>query len=75
MLNGYWGLNRYLLLCALTYFSAGVLVKKLPVAYVLWLLLTLIFYWNIEMCSYVSQGDPHVCPCFGHMEFTMPFAS
>lgn len=75
MLNGYWGLNRYLLLCALTYFSAGVLVKKLPVAYVLWILLTFIFYWNIEMCSYVAQGDPHVCPCFGHMEFTMPFGS
>jgi hypothetical protein len=75
MLNGYWGLNRYLLLCALTYFSAGAIVRRLPVVYVLWLALSFSFYWNIEMCSYVAQGDPRVCNCFGKMEFTMPFES
>lgn len=74
-LNGYWGLNRYLLLCPLTFFCAGLLAKKYPLAYAAWLVISILFYWNIEMCSYVAHGQPSICPCLGHMEWAAPVTS
>lgn len=72
---GYWGFNRYLMLCPLIFFAAGELAARRRTLYVLWLVLCVLIYWNVEMCSYISQGDPRICPCMGQMQFTMPFAS
>jgi hypothetical protein len=69
----YWGLNRYFLLLPLTFFATGVMARKHFAVYVLWLALCATLYWHIELCSYISQGKPAVCPCMGRVEFTMPF--
>jgi len=71
----YWGLNRYLLLCPITFCCAGVLLRKHPVAFILWCVLSAMIYWHVEMCSYISHGNPQVCPCLGRFEFGMPFQS
>jgi hypothetical protein len=67
----YWGINRYLLAVPLVFFGMGVLARRHAAAFVLWLFLSLQFYWHIEMCSYVAQGDETVCPCLGTKEFSM----
>jgi hypothetical protein len=73
--NGYWGFNRYLMLCPLIFIAAGELARHRRAVYVLWLVLCALIYWNVELCSYISQGDPRVCPCMGQMQFALPFAS
>ena len=40
-----------------------------------WLVLCAIMYWHVELCSYVAQGNPNICPCLGKVEFTLPFGS
>jgi hypothetical protein len=71
----YWGISRYLLLVPLAFLGMGSMVRKHPAVFVMWLLLCLAFYWNIELCSYVAQGDPRLCPCLGRVEFYFPFGS
>jgi len=73
--HGYWGFNRYLMLCPLIFFSAGELAARRRSIYVLWLVVCVLIYWNVELCSYISHGNPHVCPCEGQMQFSMPFQS
>ena len=73
--TGYWGFNRYMMLCPLIFFASGELAARRRGIYVLWLVLCVMVYWNVEMCSYIAQGDPRVCPCMGQMQFMMPFAS
>ncbi|MBV8757658.1 MAG: hypothetical protein JO257_10295, partial [Deltaproteobacteria bacterium] len=70
----YWGLNRYMLMCPLIFIAAGELAVRRRAVYVLWLLLGAFLYWHIEMCSYIAHGDPHICPCLGKVEFTMPIS-
>lgn len=71
----YWGITRYLMLCPLGYLCMGTMAKKHTALFVMWCVLCLAFYWHIELCGYISQGNPHICPCLGRMEFTMPFGS
>ena len=73
--GGYWGLNRYLLMCPLTFFAAGELAGRRRAVYVLWLVMCALIYWNVELCSYIAHGDPRICPCLGKMQFSMPFSS
>lgn len=73
--NGYWGFNRYLMLCPIIFFAAGELAVRRREVYILWLVVCVLIYWNLEMCSYIAQGDPRICPCMGQMQFAMPFAS
>jgi hypothetical protein len=73
--HGYWGFNRYLMLCPLIFFAAGELAARRRSVYVLWLIVCVLIYWNVEMCSYIAQGDPRICPCLGQMQFMMPFDS
>jgi hypothetical protein len=73
--NGYWGFNRYLMLCPLIFLAAGELAPRRRTLFVLWLVLCALIYWNVELCSYISQGDPRTCPCLGQMQFAMPFGS
>jgi len=73
--SGYWGLNRYLMMCPLIFFAAGELAGRRRTVFVLWLVVCALIYWNVEMCSYISHGDPHVCPCLGKMQFAMPYSS
>lgn len=72
---GYWGMNRYLMMCPLIFVAAGELAPRHRAVFILWLVVCAFIYWHIELCSYISQGDPHVCPCMGRMQFTMPYAS
>lgn len=71
----WWGMNRYLLACPLAFLGAGVLARRRPWMFLLWLLFCLAMYWHVELCSYVSHGDGKICPCLGGTEFTMPFRS
>jgi hypothetical protein len=71
----WWGLNRYLLLCPLFTLCFGELVRTQKVLFGLWLALCISMYWHVELCSYVAQGNPGICPCLGKVEFTMPWKS
>ena len=71
----YWGITRYMMLCPLPFLGTGVLARHHRAVYVLWLVLCLAMYWHFELCSYVTQGDPHACPCLGRNELFMPWAS
>ncbi len=72
---GYWGMNRYLLMCPIIFVAAGQLARKHRALFVLWLVACVAIYWHVELCSYISQGNPSVCPCLGRMQFTLPFTS
>ena len=74
-ITGYWGLNRYFLLAPLTFLCAGVVARKHTGLFILWLVLSLALYWNVELCSYISHGDPHVCHCLGRVQVVEPWAS
>jgi hypothetical protein len=71
----YWGINRYLLLAPLIFFAAGQMAREHKALFVFWLLLCGAIYWNIELCSYISHGNPGTCPCMGRLEFTLPYQS
>ena len=73
----WWGMNRYLLACPLVFLGAGVLARRARTCAILvpWLVLCVVMYWNVELCSYISHGNKTVCPCLGKTEFTMPFQS
>jgi hypothetical protein len=72
---GTWGMNRYMLMCPITFCCAGVLLRRHPMTFVLWIVLSLEIYWNVELCSYVTQGNPDLCPCMGRFQFSLPFQS
>jgi hypothetical protein len=72
----WWGITRYMLLCPLAFFGMGVMARKHRTLFVLWLIFSALLYWNVEMCQYISQGDPRVCPCRGPAnELTMSWRS
>jgi hypothetical protein len=71
----YWGITRYLMLCPMVYFGIGVMWKQHRALFVVWCILCLAFYWHVELCGYITQGNPELCPCLGKMEFGMPFTS
>ncbi len=71
----YWGITRYLMLCPLAFLGVGVMAKKHTALFVVWVLLCAAFYWHVELCGYITQGNPGQCPCLGRMEFGMPFGS
>ncbi len=72
---GYWGINRFLLLCPVIFLSAGVASRKYRGLYVLWIGFCVAFYWHVELCSYVAHGDRARCPCLGRTQFSAPFQS
>ena len=69
----YWGLTRYMMLCPLAFLCMGALARRHRAAFVLWLLVSTSIYWNFEVCSYVTQGNPQACPCLGKLELSMPW--
>ena len=69
----YWGLTRYMMLCPLPFLGAGVLGRHHRAAFVLWLVVCVAFYWHLELCSYITQGNPAACPCLGRLELSMPW--
>jgi hypothetical protein len=71
----YWGQTRLLLTCLLLFFGLGVLAKKHPVVFVLWCVLSLAFYWHVDLCGYVTQGDIGKCPALGRIELAMPIGN
>ena len=71
----YWGLNRYMLTWPLVFLCAGIVARRYPLFFALYLVLCVALYWHVELCSYVTQGRPDVCPCMGRMEFMAPFGS
>jgi hypothetical protein len=71
----YYGITRYMMLCPMPFLGAGVLGRYHRAVFVLWLVLCCAFYWHLELCSYITQGDPRQCPCLGRVELHMPWAS
>src|SRR5207245_4648044 len=71
----YWGMTRYLMLCPLAYLGMGAMARRHVPLFVCWLALCALFYWHFELCGYIAQGDPAICPCMGTHEWGMPFAS
>jgi len=69
----YWGLNRYFLLAPLTFFALGIIARRHPAYFALWIVVSVAIYWHIELCSYIAQGDPKVCPCLGKIEALFPY--
>jgi hypothetical protein len=69
----YWGLSRHLLLVPLTFLAAGVIARKHPWVFALWIVTCASVYWHVELCSYITQGDAAACPCLGKIEYTMPY--
>jgi len=72
---GYWGMNRYLLMCPIIFMAAGELARRRRALFVLWLVACVAIYWHVELCSYITQGNPEICPCLGRMQFSLPFTS
>jgi hypothetical protein len=71
----YWGITHYLMLCPMAFFGIGLMARKYTVLFVLWCVLCLAFYWHVELCGYITQGNSTVCPCLGRIELGMPFGS
>src|SRR5262249_19143414 len=72
---GYWGITRGLMLCPLAFLGMGVMAREHTSVFVLWIIGCAAFYWHVELCSYITQGNPMICPCLGRVEFAMPFGS
>lgn len=68
-----WGISRYMMMFLVGFLCAGKLARRYPLLFVLWILFSLTVYWHLELCNYVSQGDPRVCPCDGRLETYLPF--
>jgi hypothetical protein len=64
-----------MMLCPLAFLGMGVMARKHTAVFVLWIVLCGAFYWHVELCGYITQGNPVACPCLGRMEFGMPFGS
>ena len=71
----YWGQTRLLLTCLLLFFGLGVMAKKYPVLFVVWCVLSLAFYWHVDLCGYIAQGDIGKCPALGRIELTIPLGN
>jgi hypothetical protein len=71
----YWGITRGLMLCPMVFLGAGLMARQHTVMFVLWCVLCVAFYWHVELCGYLTQGDPQACPCLGRIEIAMPFGS
>jgi hypothetical protein len=71
----YWGITRYMMLCPLAFLGMGRLARSHRAVFVMWLILAVAIYWNFELCSYISQGDPDACPCLGHSELHLYWTS
>jgi hypothetical protein len=71
----YWGITRYMMLCPLAYLCIAELARRHTALFVAWLVLCVFFYWHVELCSYITQGNPQICPCLGRMELWLPFES
>jgi hypothetical protein len=69
----YLGLTRYMMLAPLPFLGAGVLARHHRAVFVLWLVVCVAIYWHMEVCSYVTQGNPMNCPCLGRLELSMPW--
>ncbi len=67
----YWGLTRYMMLCPLPFLGAGVLGRYHRAVLVVWLIVCCAVYWHLELCSYITQGNPLACPCLGKLELSM----
>jgi hypothetical protein len=67
----YWGLTRYMMVCPLAFMCMGTFARRHRAAFVLWLVVSCSIYWNFEVCSYVTQGNPQACPCLGNLELSM----
>ena len=68
-----WGTARYMLLCLFPFLCAGKLARRYPLLFVLWILFCVAIYWNVELCNYLTQGDPRVCSCQGRLETFIPY--
>lgn len=73
--DGYWGWNRYFMLCPIIFFAAGEVLRSNRGMYILWAVISLFMYWHVEMCSYIAHGNKQICPCLGKNEWTMPYQS
>jgi len=72
---GYWGQTRFLLSCPLLFLGLGTIARKYPVLFVLWCILSLAFYWHVDLCGYITQGNHKACPALGRVELAMPIDS
>jgi hypothetical protein len=53
--------------------AMGMFARRHRAAFVLWLVVCCGIYWNFELCSYMTQGNPVACPCLGKLELSMPW--
>jgi hypothetical protein len=68
-----WGTSRYMMLCILAFMCAGKLSRRYPVLFWMWIAFCLAVYWEVELCNYLTQGDPRVCACQGRLETFLPY--
>lgn len=68
----YWGQTRILMSCLLAFFGMGLVAKKYPILFVLWCVLSLSFYWHVDLCDYVTQGNIGACKNLGRVEIAIP---
>jgi hypothetical protein len=68
----YWGQTRLLLTCMLAFFGLGILARSYIYLFIPWCVLSLAFYWQVDVCDYVAQGNHATCPSLGQTELSMP---
>ncbi|HEY6039609.1 MAG TPA: hypothetical protein VIV58_35255, partial [Kofleriaceae bacterium] len=69
---GYWGQTQLLLSCPLLFLGLGALARKHTVLFALWCILSIAFYWHVDLCGYITQGNHKACPALGKIELAMP---
>jgi Carboxypeptidase regulatory-like domain len=68
----YWGQTRLLLTCMLAFFGLGILARSYIYLFIPWCVLSLAFYWQVDVCDYVAQGNHVTCPSLGNAELSIP---
>jgi hypothetical protein len=68
----YWGQTRLLLTCMLAFFGLGILARNYVVVFIPWFILSLAFYWHVDVCDYLAQGNRAACPSLGRTELALP---
>jgi hypothetical protein len=55
---GFGGMTRYLLLALPIFFAMATVLRRRPEALAVWLVVSLVHYWNVNMCFYVGHSHP-----------------
>jgi hypothetical protein len=60
------GMNRYWLGIPLLFFSMATVLRRRPIAALVWITISLWHYWNVDLCVYLAEHDAAGMCLLGH---------